>query len=169
MYLFIYFFFFFFSSRRRHTRYWRDWSSDVCSSDLVFDHFCGFGHHYGIRAEELRRDGVLVFLEIEITQSFFGAACDAFGAGELGHQQAAATEAANHAAEERVRHARHRCEDRSGANGQVADLEARRNHWPIDDAARVRVHRDCPAQAHPQRTTGTEVNLSAPSKEGREL
>ena len=27
--------FFFFSSRRRHTRYWRDWSSDVCSSDLT--------------------------------------------------------------------------------------------------------------------------------------
>src|SRR5438445_3722898 len=27
---------FFFSSRRRHTRYWRDWSSDVCSSDLNF-------------------------------------------------------------------------------------------------------------------------------------
>src|SRR3712207_7549530 len=27
-------FIFFFSSRRRHTRYWRDWSSDVCSSDL---------------------------------------------------------------------------------------------------------------------------------------
>src|SRR3712207_7267255 len=26
---------FFFSSRRRHTRYWRDWSSDVCSSDLT--------------------------------------------------------------------------------------------------------------------------------------
>src|SRR3712207_4453943 len=26
---------FFFSSRRRHTRYWRDWSSDVCSSDLL--------------------------------------------------------------------------------------------------------------------------------------
>src|SRR3712207_2601227 len=24
----------FLSSRRRHTRYWRDWSSDVCSSDL---------------------------------------------------------------------------------------------------------------------------------------
>src|SRR3712207_1650563 len=29
--------FFFFSSRRRHTRYWRDWSSDVCSSDLITD------------------------------------------------------------------------------------------------------------------------------------
>src|SRR2546427_5226023 len=28
-------FFFFFSSRRRHTRFDCDWSSDVCSSDLV--------------------------------------------------------------------------------------------------------------------------------------
>src|SRR3712207_5559719 len=47
MFIFLYYFFcliifflfmsslfFFFSSRRRHTRYWRDWSSDVCSSDL---------------------------------------------------------------------------------------------------------------------------------------
>src|SRR5690348_17991822 len=29
------FFFFFFSSRRRHTRWTGDWSSDVCSSDLM--------------------------------------------------------------------------------------------------------------------------------------
>src|SRR5690349_24002717 len=29
-----FFLFFFFSSRRRHTRSLRDWSSDVCSSDL---------------------------------------------------------------------------------------------------------------------------------------
>src|SRR5688500_19843272 len=28
-------FFFFFSSRRRHTRLQGDWSSDVCSSDLM--------------------------------------------------------------------------------------------------------------------------------------
>src|SRR5205814_4898766 len=28
-------FFFFFSSRRRHTRCLSDWSSDVCSSDLI--------------------------------------------------------------------------------------------------------------------------------------
>src|SRR5699024_11273461 len=33
---------FFFSSRRRHTRSKRDWSSDVCSSDLVtlLPHLC---------------------------------------------------------------------------------------------------------------------------------
>src|SRR3712207_7819626 len=42
---------FFFSSRRRHTRYWRDWSSDVCSSDLFaeWDHgqtaFVGEAQH----------------------------------------------------------------------------------------------------------------------------
>src|SRR5699024_8902361 len=44
--------FFFFSSRRRHTRSKRDWSSDVCSSDLetVFGPACGVGvilHHHG--------------------------------------------------------------------------------------------------------------------------
>src|ERR1039457_7472603 len=31
----VFFLFFFFSSRRRHTRLQGDWSSDVCSSDLV--------------------------------------------------------------------------------------------------------------------------------------
>src|SRR5690606_39569929 len=30
---------FFFSSRRRHTRFSRDWSSDVCSSDLTAEDF----------------------------------------------------------------------------------------------------------------------------------
>src|SRR5207302_2727368 len=34
-FMFVICFFFFFSSRRRHTRFSRDWSSDVCSSDLA--------------------------------------------------------------------------------------------------------------------------------------
>src|SRR3989449_6838321 len=34
-------YFFFFSSRRRHTRCSRDWSSDVCSSDLLSRNFGG--------------------------------------------------------------------------------------------------------------------------------
>src|SRR5256884_1870290 len=34
-------FVFFFSSRRRHTRCSRDWSSDVCSSDLFLGAFAG--------------------------------------------------------------------------------------------------------------------------------
>src|SRR5690606_25380413 len=36
---------FFFSSRRRHTRFSRDWSSDVCSSDLVLPGRDGSPHH----------------------------------------------------------------------------------------------------------------------------
>src|SRR5207237_6599997 len=36
VYISFFFFFFFFSSRRRHTRFKCDWSSDVCSSDLLF-------------------------------------------------------------------------------------------------------------------------------------
>src|SRR5699024_11993913 len=35
-------FLFFFSSRRRHTRSKRDWSSDVCSSDLLITFLAGF-------------------------------------------------------------------------------------------------------------------------------
>src|SRR5690606_6677132 len=35
-------FVFFFSSRRRHTRFSRDWSSDVCSSDLAYTQIFSF-------------------------------------------------------------------------------------------------------------------------------
>src|SRR6266536_828388 len=38
---------FFFSSRRRHTRSTRDWSSDVCSSDLA--HPTGVADLFGLR------------------------------------------------------------------------------------------------------------------------
>src|SRR5207247_5936725 len=72
----------FFSSRRRHTRSTRDWSSDVCSSDLesaagVFlrhqwqtgaaghpaestarsDHVCEYGSCWGQRSSELDSRG----------------------------------------------------------------------------------------------------------------
>src|SRR2546421_6149225 len=46
--LLVSFFFFFFSSRRRHTRSDRDWSSDVCSSDL-----CGLRHRASASAASL--------------------------------------------------------------------------------------------------------------------
>src|SRR6266436_7138528 len=49
-------FFFFFSSRRRHTRCSRDWSSDVCSSDLAGGGMVqatvdGRGHIRGIKID----------------------------------------------------------------------------------------------------------------------
>src|SRR5207253_7346899 len=41
LFLFCYdYYIFFFSSRRRHTRWPRDWSSDVCSSDLLALFLC---------------------------------------------------------------------------------------------------------------------------------
>src|SRR2546421_5295804 len=55
---------FFFSSRRRHTRSDRDWSSDVCSSDLVF--------RAGVLVEEdlafLRREPVRPILSLLLRQ-----------------------------------------------------------------------------------------------------
>src|SRR2546421_1620043 len=42
--------FFFFSSRRRHTRSDRDWSSDVCSSDL--------DRHLYLNGERVRLSGI---------------------------------------------------------------------------------------------------------------
>src|SRR5207245_5181586 len=46
---------FFFSSRRRHTRCYRDWSSDVCSSDLL----C-FSSHSAHAAKRSREAGTTV-------------------------------------------------------------------------------------------------------------
>src|SRR5690606_40977659 len=44
---------FFFSSRRRHTRFSRDWSSDVCSSDLVGTHLIMSGILPTLRQEDV--------------------------------------------------------------------------------------------------------------------
>src|SRR5438445_8402874 len=52
---------FFFSSRRRHTRYWRDWSSDVCSSDLGGIDFLGnFGEAASGFGDLRRTNGLFV-------------------------------------------------------------------------------------------------------------
>src|SRR3712207_7456032 len=62
--------FFFFSSRRRHTRYWRDWSSDVCSSDLstgdIFRANVSQGTPLGVEAKRYMDAGQLVPDEVTI-------------------------------------------------------------------------------------------------------
>src|SRR5271167_4622963 len=50
-------YFFFFSSRRRHTRSKRDWSSDVCSSDLrgtPIEHACRSRWRRGLEPPAVR-------------------------------------------------------------------------------------------------------------------
>src|SRR3712207_4551032 len=62
-------YFFFFSSRRRHTRYWRDWSSDVCSSDL----WIGFSHFEGDECGSLN-EWLQIAPEAQAVCSIVGAA-----------------------------------------------------------------------------------------------
>src|SRR2546429_2624094 len=50
-------FFFFFSSRRRHTRCSRDWSSDVCSSDLLVCRGAAGQHKEKSPVPRAQRDG----------------------------------------------------------------------------------------------------------------
>src|SRR5467141_2662618 len=52
-------FFFFFSSRRRHTRFKWDWSSDVCSSELVGARVVRGQKHLGRGDVWVLRDGQL--------------------------------------------------------------------------------------------------------------
>src|SRR5699024_12067424 len=54
IYLF-FLFLFFFSSRRRHTRSKRDWSSDVCSSDLKYYGLLQVDFINGHNAEEVKK------------------------------------------------------------------------------------------------------------------
>src|SRR5690349_22297679 len=58
---------FFFSSRRRHTRSLRDWSSDVCSSDLLSGIF-NTGGGRGTRTKPATERGK--DLETSVTLSF---------------------------------------------------------------------------------------------------
>src|SRR5699024_11902095 len=60
------FWLFFFSSRRRHTRSKRDWSSDVCSSDLITKSFQVTGF-----VQSVNLQGELCELSIEGYNSLF--------------------------------------------------------------------------------------------------
>src|SRR5690554_7668866 len=57
----IVYYIFFFSSRRRHTRCGRDWSSDVCSSDL--------GHLAGAQAQA---EGVMALVVADVRLRYLG-------------------------------------------------------------------------------------------------
>src|SRR3712207_5379571 len=64
-------FFFFFSSRRRHTRYWRDWSSDVCSSDLAA---VAYAHERLVVHLDLKPSNILVTSDGTVKLLDFGIA-----------------------------------------------------------------------------------------------
>src|SRR5207249_8465183 len=54
---------FFFSSRRRHTRSKRDWSSDVCSSDLIAREVADalvYAHQQGVVHRDIKPENILI-------------------------------------------------------------------------------------------------------------
>src|SRR6266496_4727496 len=59
-------FFFFFSSRRRHTRSLRDWSSDVCSSDLLREQALPQRSGLSVSGSTLRNSSASRLAEIRI-------------------------------------------------------------------------------------------------------
>src|SRR5437762_6744451 len=66
--------FFFFSSRRRHTRYIGDWSSDVCSSDLLAaEHRTGPEPSRGRAARAVVRSALLALAALA---TLAGCRCD---------------------------------------------------------------------------------------------
>src|SRR3989454_2676582 len=87
--MFIVFFFFFFSSRRRHTRLQGDWSSDVCSSDLMLGQPAYFltpdvvGVHLlgAVRAGVTATDVVLTVTEMLRKAKVVGKFVEFFGEG----------------------------------------------------------------------------------------
>src|SRR2546426_6026863 len=58
------YFFFFFSSRRRHTRLQGDWSSDVCSSDLILRHFPHVTNEIKAAMKKVAQDVDVVIVEV---------------------------------------------------------------------------------------------------------
>src|SRR2546429_3725624 len=73
-------FFFFFSSRRRHTRCSRDWSSDVCSSDLTWR------EHDGLAGTQDTRSGELAHPDARPLQVHEDRHRDIGGGGGLPHR-----------------------------------------------------------------------------------
>src|SRR5438874_6252832 len=85
--------FFFFSSRRRHTRSLRDWSSDVCSSDLFGSGFSS-GHFIN------RIEGAEA---VDLTHHFADYEIDLFVCVEASEPKAEAAEIGRASCRERCR------------------------------------------------------------------
>src|SRR6266700_5501191 len=72
--------FFFFSSRRRHTRFSRDWSSDVCSSDLTDELFARVRSYFDDR-QLVEITALLTLVNLDRFNAAFGIGSAGFSEG----------------------------------------------------------------------------------------
>src|SRR5207302_6606288 len=84
--------FFFFSSRRRHTRFSRDWSSDVCSSDLLSQEVAQDPYGFGILLAATRGPGATRDKAYEQLRARQGKLLSSTLFSNFGYNVAAATE-----------------------------------------------------------------------------
>src|ERR1019366_1442540 len=102
----------------------------------VFHQASGIGQHGGTTAEELGRDGVLVFVKVKVASLDALVAQYSVGGGELGHDQAASAKVLDEAAEDGVGDPGHGSEDSGGGDRNVSHLQARREKpWSGGDLA----------------------------------
>ena len=93
----------------------------------------GVGHHVRVGAEQLRGNGMLIRVEIEIAEGAGGlggarGGDDAVGAGELRHDESAAALGADQAAEHGVGDAGHGRQHGRGTDFDRADFEGLGEH-----------------------------------------
>ena len=113
------------------------------------------GHHLRIAAKQLRRNGMLVFVKMQIALSFLiFLTQNTIGRGELGHDQPASAQVADEAAEDSVGHAGHGREHGGRSDFHAADHDslrdwlARRRSLCSDGAYPVAPSRIVPTLAH---------------------
>src|SRR5208337_4527718 len=109
--------------------YFFRWAAQVQVDQVeaeVFHQARGIGQHARTAAEELCRDGVLVFVKVKVASLDALVAQNAVGRGELGHDQAASAKVLDEATENRVGDPGHGGEHGGGGDGDPADAQARR-------------------------------------------
>src|ERR1700680_5276105 len=83
----------------------------------ILDHPDGVCHDAGIATKKLGRDGMLVFVEVQVAFGLLIFLAEyTVGRGELGHDQAASAEVADEAAEDSVGPSGHGGEDGCGVD-----------------------------------------------------
>ena len=115
----------------------------------TFDHARSFGHHLRIATEKLRRDGMLVFIEMKIAlRLLIFLSKHPVGRSELGHDQPASAKVSDKAPEDSVGDASHGREH--GRWGDVTLPIVRSRGLAGSGEIRALADKTCPTRVIPE-------------------